>query len=303
MREAPHDYPREVSFKMTKRLSFLCILASLCLLLFTGAQAEVVQLPVDDSGGMPPLASGYQGDLAYEDPTIKVSIETGREENCDYWIADIQLTDPAQLRTASAGGFDSTMAMDGPKLARRVNAVLAIDGDYFCYTGSGYILRQGQLYLNKLNGDRDVLLVDELGNFHGRHLAEDGSITGSVRGRKIINAFYFGPILVENGEVCPDVTGQDMAAREKRQRMCIAQVGELHYKAICCAAPARGSAGMTLQQFAEFVARQDVLIAYNLDVGDSTMMIFQNEKINDAKNSSTRRICDIIYFASAWKAE
>lgn len=289
-----------------KKRFFLCLLALVTLFSLTGllsAQAEVVQLPIDETGGMPPLASGYSGDLAYEDPTIKVSIELGREENCDYWIADIQITDPAQLRTAAADGFSSTMAMDGQKLARRVNAVLAIDGDYFCYTGSGYILRQGQLYLNKLNGDRDVLLVDELGNFHGRHLAEDGSITGSVRGRKIINAFYFGPLLVENGEVCPDVTGQDMAAREKRQRMCIAQVGELHYKAICCAAPARGSAGMTLEQFAAFVARQDVLIAYNLDGGDSTMMIFQNRKINDVKNNSTRDICDIIYFASAWKAE
>ena len=99
------------------------------------------------------------------------------------------------------------------------------------------------------------------------------------------------------------VTGRSMSENEGRQRMCIAQVGPLHYKAICCAGPARGNAGMTLKQFASFVASQGVQTAYNLDGGDSTMIIFRNEKINDVQNASTRSISDIIYFASAWEGE
>ena len=40
-----------------------------------------------------------------------------------------------------------------------------------------------------------------------------------------------------------------------------------------------------------------------MDGGDSTMMIFKNQKINDVYNKSVRSIADIIYFASAREAE
>ena len=274
---------------MMKSLVGICM--CVCVLLLSTACADNTvsagKLPLNFDGGTEPLKTGFKSDLFYEDPTISVNITTGREENCDYWIADIIVTDASQLRTVSAGGYNTSMAMSGTALAKRVNAVLAIDGDYYCYTGSGYIVRQGEVYLEQLRGDRDILLVDEIGNFHVRHLATMDDAVDTIRGRRVVNAFFFGPILVENGEAVQDLVGQDMAYKEKRQRMCICQVGPLHYKAICCAAPARGSAGMTLQQFADFVARQEVMTAYNLDGGDSTMMIFGGEKINDKRTLRT----------------
>ena len=158
-------------------------------------------------------------------------------------------------------------------------------------------------YLNILDGDRDLLLIDEDGDFHVVFKADAGSQDGTVNGKRVINAFFFGPALVVDGKTVEGVTGRSMSENEGRQRMCIAQVGPLHYKAICCAGPARGNAGMTLKQFASFVAEQGVQTAYNLDGGDSTMIIFRNEKINDVQNASTRSISDIIYFASAWEGE
>lgn len=260
-------------------------------------------LPLDFSGGMEPDPEGYVGEWEYVDPTISVKIEKGREINCDYWVARIKVQDASQLRTISAGGYDTNMSMKGPALAKRVNAVLAIDGDYYCYTGSGYILRQGQLYLDMPAGDRDVLLIDEDGDFHVVHTPQQGEVTDTVDGKQVVNAFYFGPILVEDSQVPEIVTGPDMAENEKRQRMAIAQVGPLEYLCVCCAGPARGSYGMTLMEFAQLVQSLGAQTAYNLDGGDSTMMIFQGEKINDVQNKSTRSICDIIYFASAYTGE
>ena len=146
-------------------------------------------------------------------------------------------------------------------------------------------------------------LIDEDGDFHVVFKADAGSQDGTVNGKRVINAFFFGPALVVEGKPVEGVTGRSMSENEGRQRMCIAQVGPLHYKAICCAGPARGNAGMTLKQFASFVASQGVQTAYNLDGGDSTMIIFRNEKINDVQNASTRSISDIIYFASAWEGK
>ena len=288
---------------MKKLLALLAF--CLCLTLVCPAVCEEKEplLPIDFSAGMEVDPDNYLSDREYQDPTLHIVIEEGREDGCDYWVARIKVQDASQLRTMSAGGFDTEMSMKGTALAKRVNAVLAIDGDYYCYTGTGYILRQGELYLDLLVGERDVLLIDEDGDFHVRHLPNAGEVSDTVDGKKVINAFYFGPILVENGVVPEVVDGPNMAATERRQRMCIAQTGPLEYMVVCCEAPARGSSGMTLRQFAELVATLDVDIAYNLDGGDSTMLIFDGEKLNDVTSTSTRSICDIIYFASAYEEE
>ena len=57
---------------------------------------------------------------------------------------------------------------------------------------------------------------------------------------------------------------------------------------------------MDLLQFAQLAKELGAVTAYNLDGGDSTMLIFNNEKVNDKENQNTRDISDIIYFASAW---
>ena len=273
------------------------------LLLCGCARAEGYALPIDLSGGCTPAAGGYGEGWRYEDPTIRVSVTQDRAYNCDYWVADIVIADASQLRTAPADTFESSMRMSGERMARRVNAVLAINGDYFCYTGIGYIVRQGVTYVNALWGNRDVLAVDEAGDFHVFPLAKKGSLNGAVNGKRIVNAFFFGPILVQDGRRVVYISGDGMAENEPRQRMAIAQAGPLHYKCICCATHARGSQGMTLEQFANVVAKQDVVTAYNLDGGNSSMMIFGGNKINDTENPDARDICDIIYFASAWPGE
>ena len=268
-----------------------------------GRAAAEYSLPIDLSGGCPPDPAGFGEGWEYEDPTIRVKVTKDRTAGCDYWVADIVISDASQLRTAPADTFDSDMKTSGVQMARRVNAVLAVNGDYYCYTGIGCIIRQGQQYLNTLWGNRDVLAIDEEGDFLVFPQAKKGSIKGTVNGKKIINSFFFGPILVQNGRRVVYIDGEGMAQHEPRQRMAIAQVGPLHYKCICCATHARGSMGMKLEQFANLVAKQGVQTAYNLDGGNSCMMIFGGEKINDPDNPDTRDICDIIYFASAWPGE
>lgn len=264
---------------------------------------ECNPLPIDLSGGMPADPNGYIGPWEYSDPTIHVKIESGRVSECDYWVADIQIGDASQLRTAPADSFFSNMVMPGTAIAKRMNAILAIDGDYFCYTRKGFILRQGELYLNKLEGRRDLLLIDEDGDFHFIHNAKKDEGPMEIAGKKIINAFFFGPILVQDGKLNQDYNYDEMTSFEPCQRMGIGQVGPLHYKVVCCAAPYRGSTGMKTKDFAKLVLSLGVENAYNLDGGDSTMLIFKGEKINDVENPKTRDLADIIYFASSANAE
>ena len=294
---------------LQKLFFFVCAAALLALAGCTALGEETAALPIDFSGGMPLKSEFFKGIWAYEDPTISVSIVqkrySGPHYDCDYWVADIKIADASQLRTMAANGFDDFYTEEyGAVIAKRVNAVLAIDGDYFTYTGEGYILRQGEVFLNVLKGRRDILLVDEDGDFHIIRYAVKEDAVSTIDGKKVINAFYFGPALIIDGKINYEMDMRaDMAAEEGRQRMCIAQVGPLEYKCICCMGPARGSGGMTMLEFARTVAKEGVQTAYNLDGGDSCMMIFNGEKINDVENKSMRKITDIVYFASAYGAE
>jgi len=297
--------PKGEQFSMKKWFGILAVLLCLTMLPLAVAEETEPLLPIDFSAGMEPDPDFYLSDREYEDPTLHITIEELREDGCDYWVARIKVADASQLRTMSAGGFDTSMSMKGTALAKRVNAVLAIDGDYYCYTGSGYILRQGQLYLDLLNGERDVLLIDEDGDFHVVHLPKAGEVSDTVDGKKVINAFYFGPILVENGQVPEVVDGPNMAATERRQRMCIAQVGPLEYLCIVSEGPEDpGSTGLNLEQFTELVASfEGVQNAYNLDGGSSATMVFKKDKINSPNNPKRRPLYDILYFASAYQPD
>jgi len=258
-------------------------------------------LPVNDSPGLPVDAKFFLSDTEYEDPTLRFTIETGRREECDYWIVDIEIKDPSQLRTASADGWDSSGVAPGTRMAQRMNAVLAINGDYFSYKGHDFVVRQGVTYLNHLRGNRDILCIDEDGDFHGYLAPDRGDIPDEIDGKKIINAFSFGPLLVLDGQIRQGGYSVAMSEDAGCQRMALCQIDTLKYRVVCCAAPRRGSKGMTLEKFRSFVAEmKDIRIAYNLDGGDSTVLIINGQKINDVENPNTRDLADIIYFATAY---
>ena len=149
----------------------------------------------------------------------------------------------------------------------------------------------------------DVLVIDEDGDFHILDRPVRGSIGGTVNGKRILQAFSFGPALVENGQAFTSFEGEqkwiDMSANDRRQRMCICQTGPLSYRMVCCAGPFRGNSGMTLREFADLVASLGVETAYNLDGGDSTSLFFNKGRINNYGSTSQRKLRDIIYFASA----
>lgn len=284
-------------------LRFLKVFVVMLLMLVLGvtAVAETVPtLPIDFTGGKPVNQDNYISATEYEDPTLHVVIETGRKDNCDYWVARVKIGHASQLRTAAAGGFENEHSMKGQYMAKRQNAVLAIDGDYFSYYPYGIVLRQGVLYRDKLRKERDVLAIDEAGDFHLFLVPDKGEVPAVYNGKQIINAFHFGPAMVINGEVGTLDASYWLAPELKRQRMCIAQTGPLEYMALCCAGPQRGSEGMDLLQFAQLAKELGAVQAYNLDGGDSTIMVFNNEKVNDKENQNSRAISDIIYFASAW---
>ena len=298
----------------------LLLLLSLLVLVPSGtivAEAEIIQLPLDMKEGikqaLAPLPTGYVSDWEYEDPSIHVKIEQGRVEDTNFLAARVTIANATQIRSMFTGSYMSPSEEWGTTLAKNAKAVLAISGDSFHkHSNIGLVAKQGKLYRNKCDKVEDksklrydVLIIDDQGDLHILPQATNADVD-SFPGT-IINGFTFGPGLIIDGEKQTGFVNMNNASDKPAQRMCIAQVGPLDYLCIYTEGPEdEGSKGLTLEQFADFVATfEGVQNAYNLDGGVTTWMVFKQGNNSYAKingtNPKKRPIADILYFGSAWQ--
>ena len=257
----------------------------------------------------------------YEDPTIRVEYHGDKEKDrilfegsryyTRYFYAFITIGHPSQLRTAPAEpskGFTGNSAKQVKQMAQMFNAVLAINGDFFSRGGvkeAKYCLRQGVVYRDSTTDYLDMLLIDEDGDFHiykaGPELAELNK--EEIDGKKIINAFQFGPALVIDGEPVDDAYILDRGHAPSMSepdivnpRMCIGQIDKLHYFVLAT------WHGATLVQLRDLVLSiTPCQTLYVLDGGNSSQMVYLKTHINLNPGQNDRTISDMIWFASAYQ--
>ena len=295
--------------KLRHTLCMALVLVTAVLWVFAAqAEGQIVPLPVDDTPGPVVNEKFYVDEAHYEDPSIQVTIEKHHWVKSDCYVARIKIADPSQLRTASAYGFDRKQVAAVQDMANRMNAVVAINGDYCYYqlsTSTCYLVRQGVTYADMMAKGRDMLIIDDKGDFHVLQASTLEKFAAFTEGMNMVNTFSFGPGLVVDGQpLDPAYCAEFNGAEERHQRAAIAQVkkGELEY--ICAVSEGNfesDGGGLTLREWSEFLMTLGVETAYNLDGGNSTALIFHNEKINAVKNHRHRKLSDIIYFASAYQ--
>ena len=289
------------------------MLCSLLVLVPSGSNAEIITYGLDEPRALPPQESGYTSPWDYEDPSISVHIEQGRMFDTNYLVATVKIANPSQIRTAFATTFDGADTIPGENIARRVNAVLAINGDYYSAPerlDKSYICRQGRVYRIQdtvYDWDfmwyLDVLIIDDNGDFHIEQKATRDKLNNLPY--TPVNGFTFGPALVIDGETQTNLKDMNFGGYKPTQRMAIAQVGPLEYMCFSTESPENNdpdSKGLTIEEFAQLVGSYDqVQVAYNLDGGNSNQMIFHGKKINSTWTN--REIADIIYFCSAYQPD
>ena len=321
----------------------LLFLASFLILVPSGTLADTVAISIDKDPELGPCESCYiyeEGNpdpVGYEDPTLSVHLTRGVFGTTSWVAARVKVASLYQFRSIFSGKFGSEYANVAMTLAKKVNAVFAVNGDYYTgKSGNGFVLRQGRQYRNACkNRWYDVMVIDYNGDMHilktpddvemnalldsleDRELTvpEDASSEDALNklSRKVYQGFTFGPGLIIDGVQQKGFTDKKMGSEVLAQRMAIAQVGPLEYLFIASSGPddkkVDGSTGLTLDEFSDLVASfEGITNAYNLDGGSSSTMVFRTsqkkyDKINATKASKTRPLVDIIYFASAWKPE
>ena len=262
------------------------------------AEAAFTPLAIDAQAGNKPGEENYLPDMGgYEDPSLKVTIETMRRHDTNILVARVKIADPSQIRTTMAARYGSTGTVLPDRLAKRVNAVLAINGDFFNFNSTGYLVRQGKLYRDKTHTPSDILIIDDKGDFTIIVDPTDEKVK-AFEGT-IVNSFNFGPALVVDGEIIHTTKELNVGLEKETQRMGIAQVGELEYICVATEGPENeGSDGLTIPEFAQLMKDLGAVQGYNLDGGSSSAMMLGGEKINALSSKKMRPICDLLYFAT-----
>ncbi len=254
----------------------------------------------------------------YEDESISVEVTyfsakpAYKAKTIPCTAVRVKIADPSQIRTAmSFDSYDKKNRVHAEVMSEHVNAVAAVNGDLFKYHYKvGYVVRQGVFYRDALNGERDLLIIDNRGDFHTVLAATSENTAAYIaemeaQGLSVINTFTLGPVLVQDGvaRVMKDTITAEAGEFQwcyPQQRVAICQLGELEYVIVEAYGKTDSSQGMTLQEFADMIAYlyPDCITAFNLDGGGSTNVLVNSERIH--KTPGRREISDILYFASAY---
>lgn len=246
-----------------------------------------------------PQTSPVITDTSYEDENIKISIETVYEYDTWIYVADIQVSSAAYLKTAFANDTYGRNFKDTTSgMAEDKDALFAINGDYYGFRDTGFVLRNGVLYRDTARSSGEDLVIDSTGNFNIADERYDSAQKLAEAGAWQI--FSFGPALIDGGEICVDSSSEVAKSMSSNPRTAIGQVSELHYIVIVSDGRTSESKGLSLLQLAQEFQARGCTTAYNLDGGGSSTMWFLGKVVNNpvggSSNSSERSVSDIVYF-------
>ncbi len=236
-------------------------------------------------------------DTTYTDANISVQLSTYRLADTTVYVADVRLTSPDYLLTAFADStYGRNITETTSSMAETVNAILAINGDYYGAQRAGYVIRNGVLYRSASGGGEDLVIWRD-GSFSV--IREDEISAEELLAQGAWNVLSFGPALVENGELTVSVNDEVGRAMASNPRTAIGVIDDLHYLFVVSDGRTSESEGLSLYELAEFLQSLGAKTAYNLDGGGSSSMVFLGELVNNptsgGRKSSERSVSDIVY--------
>ena len=239
-------------------------------------------------------------DNSYFDGDVSIEINYMRTLDTDVYIADVSLSDPSRLRTALAGdAFGRNLTETTSSIAERNDAIFAVNGDYYGFRSTGYVMRGGYLYRDVISKDpeqEDLVLYDD-GSF--KIIREADMTAQEIADTGATDIFSFGPGLVMDGEI--SVTRDDEVERAQvtNPRTAIGVVSPLHYLFVVSDGRTDESIGLSLYELAELMKELGCTSAYNLDGGGSSTIWFNGQVLNRpttfGDEITERSISDIVY--------
>ena len=180
-------------------------------------------------------------------------------------------------------------------MAQNINAILAINGDYYGVQNTGYVLKNGKIYRNISSGREDLVIYKD-GSF--KIINEDDISLEELLNDGAYNVLSFGPSLINNNNITVNENTEVGRAMSSNPRTAIGLIDDNHYVFVVSDGRTSESEGLSLYELATFMKKLNVETLYNLDGGGSSTMYFNGNIINNPTTSgriSERKVSDIVY--------
>ncbi|SDR71438.1 Exopolysaccharide biosynthesis protein [Friedmanniella luteola] len=251
--------------------------------------------------------TGTSTATSYTSDTTSITITTvesgSGDDGLTYFVADVTVSDSTIVRSAFAEDeFGQNIIADPSTIAADVGAVLAINGDYYGFRDAGMVIRNGVVFRDSgarqglaFYTDGRVQLYDETATSAAALLA-DG----------VWNTLSFGPGLVDAGAVVPGVDEIEIdtnfgnhSVQGRQPRTGVGMVTANHLLFVVVDGRSEGySRGVTMTELAQIFVDRGAQVAYNLDGGGSSTMVFNGDLVNNPLGRSDERgTSDILYIA------
>ncbi|MFI7542031.1 phosphodiester glycosidase family protein [Actinoplanes sp. NPDC049599] len=263
----------------------------------TGSAVTVAEADPAGTG----TATGYTSGTA----TITIdTVVTGTgDSRVTYFVADVTVTDATIVRSAFAGDqFGENIIADPSEIAADVGAVLAVNGDYYGFRDTGIVIRNGVAFRDKgarqglaFRADGSARLYDETAT-NAADLIADG----------VWNTLSFGPGLVQDGRIVNGINTVEIdtnfgnhSVQGRQPRTGVGLVAANHLLFVVVDGRSAGySRGVTMSELAQIFVDRGADLAYNLDGGGSSAMIFNGGLVNNPLGRGEERgTSDILYVA------
>ena len=215
---------------------------------------------------------------SYSSPDISITVTENSLGRTTYYLADIYVRDITCFQSALARDTYGSGFRDSIEdMALLNNALLAVNGDYYGNTSEGVVIRNGVIYrANQTDCDVCVLYYDgTMRVMPGSSFSVEEAIAQGAW-----QAWTFGPALLDlDGSVLTSFssTGRIISANP---RTAIGYYEPGHYCLIVV--DGRGeSAGISLPDLSQLFYDLGCQAAYNLDGGNSSIMVWNNQVINE----------------------
>lgn len=227
---------------------------------------------------------------SYKSNNISIAISKQRVRDTDVFVADIYVASAQYFKRALSHDQWGANAESPATLAVRSNAILAMTGDYSHLFSKGLVVANGEVLRKSSNALRDNCLI-----------YSDGSMVTFKRGKMevkdvikqdIWQSFLFGPALLKSDGSPYEKFNSNIGVANPRS--VIGYFAPGHFCFVLVEGRQTNQKGLALVPLSSFMSELGCASAYNLDGGQSAMLWFNGQLVNNPYNGG-RALTDIAY--------